>query len=583
MYESYFGFTELPFSIAPNPRFLYMSANHREAMAHLLYGIREGGGFVQLTGEVGTGKTTLCRHLLSELPEKVEVALILNPRIDELELMQSVCDELRISFEKQATIKNMLDALNEYLLLAHAAGKHIVLIIDEAQNLSSGVLEQVRLLTNLETSQKKLLQIILIGQTELKETLAAKNLRQLAQRVTARYHLRPLDRKDLKEYIEYRLQQSGCERQLFTNKAIKEIFRISAGVPRIVNVLADRALLGAYAKEQRQISATIVRAAGREVTGELPPKNTNRFVIAALFLLLMPLLVYKLGLMPDKVVQVVEKYVPVWMNRWIYPIDFVQKGLILVSSNAYAASNDLILSPAVTGAKQSITGIFPVRQLDFVVADLPQLSADQFQNMLVDLDSEFIGRVAALRQLTRLWNLPESIVFDCVSVQELGLSCFKVEGGWERLKVYNRPVVAEIEQTGKSLGYVVIESLVQDVAVVRINNQRYQISQTEFNRLWRGSALLLWQFPPLAKEKIDADSPPEDILWLRRSLNLISTNYGGDFLPDVEQAEFSASLIELLREFQFRNSLNVRDRVALEELVLIDSVLSGHDSPLLVY
>ena len=228
MYESYFGFTELPFSIAPNPAYLFMSSHHREAMAHLLFGVREGGGFVQLTGEVGTGKTTLCRRLLSELPDNVDVALILNPRINELELMQSVCDELRINYESSATVKNLLDHLNSYLLDAHAKGRNTVLIIDEAQNLSFDVLEQVRLLTNLETSQKKLLQIILVGQTELREMLSQKSLRQLSQRITARYHLKPLDRRDLREYLVFRLKQSGCERFLFTRSAVSSIYRTEA-------------------------------------------------------------------------------------------------------------------------------------------------------------------------------------------------------------------------------------------------------------------------------------------------------------------------------------------------------------------
>ena len=197
MYLEYFNLTERPFSITPDPRFLYMSARHREALAHLLYGLGDGGGFVQLTGEVGTGKTTICRCLLEQIPDNVDLALVLNPKVTAIELIATVCDELGVSYdEKDVSVKSLTDVLNRYLLDAYARGRHTVLIIDEAQNLSADVLEQVRLLTNLETSTQKLLQIILIGQPELRTLLAREDMRQLAQRVTARYHLEPISREE---------------------------------------------------------------------------------------------------------------------------------------------------------------------------------------------------------------------------------------------------------------------------------------------------------------------------------------------------------------------------------------------------
>ena len=268
MYASFFGLSEVPFSIAPDPRFLYMSKRHREAMAHLVYGIREGGGFVQLTGEVGTGKTTLCRCMLMQLPDKVEVALILNPQISHSELLATLCDEIGIEYPRGESPVNLLKILNEHLLEAYADGRRTVLIIDEAQLLTRAVLEQVRILTNLETTRQKLLQIILIGQPELSETLGRDDLRQLSQRITARYHLEPLNLQDTREYVKHRLAVAGCKLKVFSNSALRRVYKYSGGVPRLINVICDRALLGAYTRNEKSVSAPVLRKAAQEVLGE---------------------------------------------------------------------------------------------------------------------------------------------------------------------------------------------------------------------------------------------------------------------------------------------------------------------------
>ena len=266
MYEKHFGLTERPFSIAPDPRFLYMSQQHREALAHLLYGVGEGGGFVQLTGEVGTGKTTVCRCLLEQLPDHVDVALILNPSVTALELLASVCHELRVPYGAEAaSIKSLTDVLNSHLLEAHAKGRRTVLIIDEAQNLSAEALEEVRLLTNLETTREKLLQIILIGQPELRSLLSREDLRQLSQRITARYHLEPIHRAETAAYVRHRLQVCGASETVFTESAIDVVQKLSKGVPRLINVICDRAMLGGFVEGKRRIDVAIVEKAAREV------------------------------------------------------------------------------------------------------------------------------------------------------------------------------------------------------------------------------------------------------------------------------------------------------------------------------
>jgi general secretion pathway protein A len=269
MYLDYFGLKQAPFSIAPDPRYLYMSEKHREALAHLIYGVRNEGGFILVTGEVGTGKTTICRCLMEQLPEQTQVAYIFNPRQTAVELLTTICDEYGIPVVREdQTAKILVDRIFTFLLQAHAAGKNPVLIIDEAQNLAIDVLEQIRLLTNLETSRKKLLQVILIGQPELRVTLKRADLRQLAQRITARYHLAPLSSDEVSRYINHRLAVSGQPLPLFSRQVLKRVYRISQGVPRLINLICDRALLGTYAEGGDRVTLPILKRAATEVLGE---------------------------------------------------------------------------------------------------------------------------------------------------------------------------------------------------------------------------------------------------------------------------------------------------------------------------
>jgi general secretion pathway protein A len=273
MYLEHYGLNEAPYSITPDPRFVFLSERHRDALAHLLFGIGQGGGggFVQLTGEVGTGKTTLSRLLLEQLPENTKVALLLNPRLGPIELLETVCEELHVDIpDARGSGKALVDALNAYLLRAYAEGQRVVLIVDEAQNLSADALEQVRLLTNLETDTQKLLQVVLIGQPELREALAKPELRQLAQRITARFHLTPLSADETGEYLRHRFRIAGGRHFPLTASAVKRVHRHANGIPRLVNVIAERALLAGYARDASTIDPRLVDTAAREV---LPARN----------------------------------------------------------------------------------------------------------------------------------------------------------------------------------------------------------------------------------------------------------------------------------------------------------------------
>jgi general secretion pathway protein A len=267
MYHQYFGFNKSPFSIAPDPHNVYMSLQHREALAHLLFGVTAGGGFVLLTGEIGTGKTTMCRCLLEQLPPTCDVAFIFNPKLTALDLLLTICDELHIELGAAVkSTKTLVDRINAHLLNAHASGRNTLLIIDEAQNLSADVLEQMRLLTNLETNECKLLQIILLGQPELA---------QLAQRVIARFHLGPLAKSDLASYIAHRMTTAGSQRQIIPRSLLPALYRASRGVPRVVNVVCDRALLGAYVEGKQQVDRKVLARAVREVRGDEDVSSGN--------------------------------------------------------------------------------------------------------------------------------------------------------------------------------------------------------------------------------------------------------------------------------------------------------------------
>ena len=281
MYAQFFGLNQEPFSIAPDPRYLFMSRRHREALAHLLYGLNGGGGFVLLSGEIGAGKTTVCRCFLEQIPKNCNVAYIFNPKLTVLELLKSICDEFGIAVAPQAsgpaTVKDYTDPLNEFLLKTHAAGQNNVLIIDEAQMLSADVLEQLRLLTNLETTERKLLQIILIGQPELRTMLARPELEQLAQRVIARFHMKALSEAETRQYIQHRLAVSGMTRSLpFDRDAIERIHQLSRGIPRRINLLCDRAMLGAYARGTHRIGREIIAKAAAEVFGRTEPVRNRK-------------------------------------------------------------------------------------------------------------------------------------------------------------------------------------------------------------------------------------------------------------------------------------------------------------------
>ncbi len=500
MYISHFGLTEAPFSITPDPRYLYMSERHREGLAHLLYGIRQPGGFVQLTGEVGTGKTTLCRCLLEQLPPEVDVALVLNPRLTTVELLATVCDDLKVAYPAGTTsVKVLVDALSRALLDAHAQGRRTVLIIDEAQNLPPDVLEQVRLLTNLETSTEKLLQIILIGQPELIRLLQRRKLRQLAQRITARYHLLPFSRPDTCAYIRHRLQVAGGSDALFTPAAMRRVHRLSGGVPRLINVICDRALLGSYAHERRRVDAAMVRRAGREVRGAIPWAWPSRRLAWTL----------GLGALAAAVIG----------------------GAILVAPGRFSLPRDAG-APAAVGVGIGRVGASP--RLAEILAD-PSDSGDDN---------------AAFASLYSRWRLEYRRTGagpGCASGRQDGLECLSRVGSWNRVRRYDLPVLLELRLPPGQRRLVALVALGEETATLELGGREYTFPLGEIDRLWDGPFTVLWKAPPLGARLLSPGMRDRDVEWLRKTLDELDGKASTGQRPDAYDEELKRRVLAFQR------------------------------------
>jgi general secretion pathway protein A len=560
MYEKHFGLTERPFSIAPDPRFLYMSQQHREALAHLLYGVGEGGGFVQLTGEVGTGKTTVCRCLLEQLPDHVDVALILNPSVTALELLASVCDELRISYGSESTsIKSLTDALNTHLLEAHAKGRRTVLIVDEAQNLSAEALEEVRLLTNLETTREKLLQIILIGQPELRSLLAREDLRQLSQRITARYHLEPIHRAETAAYVRHRLQVCGASETLFTESAIDVVQKLSKGVPRLINVICDRAMLGGFVEGKRRIDVAIVDKAAREV---LPPEGVDK-----------PRQLWP-WLAGGSLVAGVAVIAYVLLRPW---------GMELYTGQLLARVNE---SPDETGRsaqvqQQRIDPSHEPRSLQSESPQAPQAKAQpesgdgdttsetatgtQVAAVVQDQASVLASALAdagpdaaakAWAALYRLWGVQSSAVNDeqaCAQAPASGLRCLQGGGSWTVLSHFDRPAILLLVASEGRRVPVLLQEVKGPKAAIQITGQPLDIALDTLGQFWFGEYRLLWKMPPHGSVSLRYRDRSEDVSWLRDRLKEVTGLTA--IAPD--PLRFDAALKELLESFQRDNGLRV--------------------------
>ena len=520
MYLSFYGLADKPFSITPDPRYLFLGGRHAEALAHLVYGITDAGGFIQLTGEVGTGKTTVIRSLLARRPDNAEIALILNPRLDARQFLQTICEELGIQLPANAAgnLKELIDILNRHLLAAHAAGRRVVVIVDEAQNLAPEVLEQVRLLTNLETETQKLLQIILIGQPELRSMLERNDLRQLAQRITGRYHLEPLTREESVAYLRHRLRIAGATQEIFTRGALDELYRASGGVPRLLNVIGDRALLGGYTEDRHVVNGSLVRRAASEVSG--------------------------------------RRVLPAWLP-W------------LVGGAAVGAARP---PPRGSRGTSSSDHAPQPRRSRMPRRHRRQRRPPPRTDTARPICSRCCMRAAAITDLdgayTRLFSLWNARYVAgsedaCSQALRQGLECLNESGGLEALRRYNRPALLALEDETGAVHQTVVTQLGADTRAAADRRGRARSAADANSKpRWNGDFLLLWKPAQLERAQpvagherragAGAAPAPAAVRWASQ--------------PDAGRAEvilgrlFDESLQQLVLQFQRANGLVSRWR-----------------------
>ncbi|MEK6805112.1 MAG: AAA family ATPase [Pseudomonadota bacterium] len=527
MYLNFFGLREQPFAITPDPAYLYLSPRHQEALGHLLYGAGPTGGFVQLTGEVGTGKTTMIRTLLAQKLTDVDVAIIINPRQSELEFVASICDELHIPYKKSSTIKTLVDSLNVYLLDAHSRGRRTLLIIDEAQNLAPEVLEQVRLLTNLETHKDKLLRIMLVGQPELAELLARDDLRQLASRITARYHLTPLTSNETRAYIAHRLRIAGGDVRSFAPSALSLIHKLTQGVPRNINILCDRALLGAYARGVRPVTKDLVRRAAKEVRGEV---NPGRMRLTG-------------GWSGFDVALVVLIFAVMGAAFWWRAPEFFAPAPAEPEPVAVAAP----VAPAAVEPPP---------------AAAPALSSELDQ---VLAQGESLGSVLA--RLIRIWNVAPQVEEGeplCKALVRLDLMCYRGTGNWTDLEQINRPAVLALSTGRGDTRHALLSGFDGKTAVLETRKGVTRISADQLDLLWNGDFLLLWK-RETASTFLLPDSLSPDVRWLRTRL----AKAEGRTLTGEPSDYFDLPLRDEVVRYQQKRSLIADGVVGLRTLIAL--------------
>jgi general secretion pathway protein A len=499
MYEDYFGLSRKPFSIVPDPRFFYQSAGHREALAHLLYGLNNEGGFVLLTGDVGTGKTTACRRLLEHLPEDLEVAFILNPKLNVEELLTAICVEFEISIP-QGQLSNWLlvSRINDYLLDLHARGRRAVLILEEAQNLEPEVLEQIRLLTNLETNERKLLQVIMIGQPELIQTLAQPRFIQLSQRITARYHLGPLSREEVSQYVRYRLSVAGKDHdRLFPASTLKKLFRLSRGVPRLINVICDRALLGTFVQSKDRVDKKTVKKAAREVSGRTNLQRPRIFTYG-LWTFLGLLLITGLGLG-----YYLFRPAPLSLGKWQAAVQAPKPEVVKISI-----------------AKASL--------------QLPEGLAGKATKQI------------ALENLFRQWGKSYQAGDGCEKAQDHGLRCLEGKGTLISLRQMNKPAVLTLYDRNQGEYFATLVGLQKETASLWLGQEMRTVETKEMIRYWTGNYWLLWRPPPGFNKYLKPGNGGPVVPWLEKQLSLAQ----GEAIKAGSGKTYDGGMVDQTKKFQ---------------------------------
>ena len=551
MYEKFFGLSRDPFSIAPDPRYLFMSERHREALAHLLYGLDAGGGFVLLSGEIGTGKTTVCRCFLEQIPPNCNVAYIFNPRLTVLELLHSVCEEFHVPLPPGAqTAKALIDPLNTFLLNAHAAGRNNVLIIDEAQNLSSDILEQLRLLTNLETNERKLLQIILIGQPELRGMLARPELEQLAQRVIARFHLDALSQAETADYVAHRLAVAGMNGPLpFDKKALAHIYQLSRGVPRRINLLCGRALLGAYAGGLRQVGKAPVDKAAAEVFGS-PQLSSQKIDPRPRSPLLPVVIACTIG------AAIGAALVGAGVNAWPFS-----------SSLSASVSKPLPTSPQ-SPAPVRLPPAAVVQSLPAIAASSATAPAQASRPSATLSDSQLAAALAASTEsehrtwavLGQFWGLSlagTNNIDTCEAAAAQQVRCYSNSPvNLSLIRQLDRPGILTLYAAGNRPVYALLTGLTPQTATLKIDNITHTVPLPMLTQTWTGSFATLWRTPTDVSYFALQNRTLASTVWLGNQLGRLSGNAPPLSIESADQRDqLEATVRSRITAFQLAHGL----------------------------
>jgi len=576
MYLEFFGISDKPFQITPDTRFLYLTPRHRDGLAHLFYGAEEAGGFILLTGEVGTGKTMLSRSVLEQMPEHVNVALILNPRQSSKELIASICDELNIPYRRSTTsLKYLVDRLNLYLLKQHAQGKRTILVIDEAQNLRAEVLEQIRLLTNLEVATQKLLQIILIGQPELQAILARPELRQLTQRITARFHLTPLSKEETAAYIRHRLQIVGFRGELFSKGAVSMVHKLSGGVPRLVNNICDRSMMGAYGENVHRIDKKLVRKAAGEVLQPAERFQPLKWVAGgAIGAGTAALLLSIWGLLPSASQ---ESYANAELVTKIEPLDsqaIIEDKPVAVTKEMFEDVSSVInISNTTDTVESAVSQQRSLSNTNQGSESFPSLINDS--NLRTDNSKAFIT-------LFSYWGFsyPElKGETACERATAAKLGCIFGKAGWDEIRRHNRPAVLEIINSAGKRKQIVVLALQGDQVSLNIGGKVMTTTTEAVDSFWYGNYLLLWRPPPAGSSVLKEGLIGKDVGWLRDQLDRIEGKIV--FTDEKKKLSFDPTLKWRVMEFQRIRGLNVDGVAGRETMIEINTAVNDQSTPLL--
>jgi len=529
LYQEYFGLKEPPFSIAPDPRYLFMSEQHREALAHLTYGIESDSGFILLTGDVGTGKTTVSRCLLEQISSDTHVAFVLNPRLSVEELLAVVCDELGIAYPEGTTSnKIFIDRINDFLLATSAKGHKTVLIIEEAQNLSPDVLEQVRLLTNLETNQCKLLQIILLGQPELREMLSQPGMSQLEQRITARYHLAPLSINDVQAYVSHRLAKAGVDRQLFPVSLTRTIYQLSSGVPRLINLICDRSLLGAYVQGKDKVDKATLKRAAQEVFGKDKAGGRRRKIAG-----------------------------------WIAATVVLLSAVAAIAMFSY---QNMVKSASLPGRDaQAKTEVLP--------APVPPVTLQWPSAQPLEQSEEM-----AFQALFKQWGSSYRVVGKdavCRQAVKEGLQCLKGFSDMQRLIDLNRPSVLKLFDNKGNIFYALLKAVQGQRITLILADRDVTVDVKEIEKKWLGEYTLFWKPPPSWRGDIRPGEAGRHLQWLAQ---LMVKKTGDNRFA--QKGTYDKEVVKEIKKFQREEGL-VPDGIAGVHTIIHLQSRYGDGEPLL--